>query len=315
MEARTRSSQKSNYLTGAACGLAAVSIWASWHVFTRLAVTTNLDAFDITALRFGLAGLLLSPIVVRQGFALDRLGWCGLAVLISGLGAPYALVAAAGLHFAPAYDSGALNPGSMPLFVALIAAALRLEQPGTSRKFGLFLIAGGILLVIGVPADALNVGWNTARSFGDLLFLSAGFLSAGSTLVMRRARLAPLHATSIIATGSLIIYLPVYILLRGSDLAQIASSDLMVQALFQGVLVTIVGVFLYGRAIALLGASGGAAFGALVPVLAGLFAIPLLGEWPSAMGWAGIGMISTGVYLASGVALPMAKPEASDSCL
>jgi hypothetical protein len=38
---------------------------------------------------------------------------------VSGLGAPYALVAT-GLQFAPAYDQGALNPGCMPLFVALI---------------------------------------------------------------------------------------------------------------------------------------------------------------------------------------------------
>jgi len=42
----------------------------------------------------------------------------GLAVIITGLGAPYALVAASGLRFAPAYDQRALNPGCMPLFVA-----------------------------------------------------------------------------------------------------------------------------------------------------------------------------------------------------
>lgn len=89
----------------------------------------------------------------------------------------------------------------------------------------------------------------------------------------------------------------------------------MVQALFQGVLVTIVGVFLYGRAIAVLGASGGAAFGALVPVLAGLFGIPLLGEWPNATGWAGIGLISAGVYLASGGPLPITKLVGSNGHL
>ena len=39
---------------------------------TRLAVTTSLDAWDIVPLRFGVAGLLLSPIVVRRGLALAR---------------------------------------------------------------------------------------------------------------------------------------------------------------------------------------------------------------------------------------------------
>ena len=59
---------------------------------------------------------------------------------------------------------------------------------------------------------------------------------------------------------------------------------------------TIVSVVLYGRAIVILGASAGAAFGARVPV----FAIPLLGEWPSSADWAGIVVIATGVFLATG---------------
>src|SRR6266404_8776615 len=85
---------RSSYPKGAAFGLAAVSIWASWSVITRLAVTTSLDAWDIAALRFGVAGLLLSPVLMRRGLARDRLGWLGLPVIIAGLGAPYALAAA-----------------------------------------------------------------------------------------------------------------------------------------------------------------------------------------------------------------------------
>jgi hypothetical protein len=90
-----------HYLRGAMFGLAGVSIWAGWSAITRLAVITNLDAWDIPALRFGVAGLLLVPIVIRRGLALDRLGWSGLAGLIVGTGAPYALVVALGLRFAP----------------------------------------------------------------------------------------------------------------------------------------------------------------------------------------------------------------------
>jgi hypothetical protein len=41
--------------------------------------------------------------------------------------------------------------------------------------------------------------------------------------------------------------------------------------------VTIVSLVLYGRAVFILGASGGSAFGALVPALSALLAIPLLG--------------------------------------
>lgn len=54
-------------LEGAACGLMAVSIWAGWSVMTRLAVTTGLDAWDIPALCFGVAGLLMLPVVIQRG--------------------------------------------------------------------------------------------------------------------------------------------------------------------------------------------------------------------------------------------------------
>jgi len=48
--------------------------------------------------------------------------------------------------------------------------------------------------------------------------------------------------------------------------------------------VTIISVVLYGRAIVILGASVSAAFGALVPLLSAVIAIPLLGEWPTPIG-------------------------------
>jgi drug/metabolite transporter (DMT)-like permease len=284
------------------CGFAAVSIWASWSVITRLAVTSSLDAWDIVALRFGVAGVLMAPILVQRGLARDRLGWRGLAVIIAGTGAPYALVAAVGLRFAPAYDSGALNPGCMPLFVALIAALVLGEKLSTARKSGLLLILAGALIIVGWHAAA----WSPSRTFGDALFLFAAFWTACFTVVMRQAKLDPLHVAALVSTGSLVIYLPIYLALHGTCLAQLPLAEITVQAIFQGVLVTIVSLLLYGRAVAILGASGGAAFGALVPAL---LAIPPLGEWPNETDWVGILLISAGVYLASGGPLPSRNPK------
>lgn len=46
-------------MRGALYGLAAVSIWSGWIVVARLGLKTSLTSWDIAALRFGVAGLLL----------------------------------------------------------------------------------------------------------------------------------------------------------------------------------------------------------------------------------------------------------------
>jgi drug/metabolite transporter (DMT)-like permease len=288
------------YLNGAVCGLAAASIWASWSALTRFAVTTSFDAWDVALLRYGLAGVLLLPVLARRGLAWNRLGWRGLAALIAGAGAPYAIVAANALRLAPAAELSALNPGCIPLFVAAIAFVYLRETVSAAQRAGLALIvAGAVLLIV---ANAMSAGdvWTTPRLLGALLALLAAFMWGVFTVVMRRADLEPLHAAALVSTGSLAIYLPIYLAWRGAALTQAPLVELAFQTIFQGVLVTILSLLLYGRAIAMLGASGGAAFGALVPALAALIAIPLLGEWPSATDWLAIVLISAGVYLASG---------------
>jgi drug/metabolite transporter (DMT)-like permease len=52
------------------------------------------------------------------------------------------------------------------------------------------------------------------------------------------------------------------------------------------------------------GASNAAAFVALGPMMAGLMAIPALGEWPFNVVWVANLIIAAGVYLASGGPLP-----------
>jgi len=70
------------------------------------------------------------------------------------------------------------------------------------------------------------------------------------------------------------------------------------------VLTAIVSLLLYGRAVSMLGASSGAAFAALCPAMTALLGIPILGEWPTMIDWAAIGLISAGVYIVSGGPMP-----------
>jgi drug/metabolite transporter (DMT)-like permease len=289
-----------HYLKGAACGLAAAAIWASWSAVTRFAVTTSFDPWDVALLRYAAAGVLLSPVLARRGLARDRLGWRGLMALIAGAGAPYALVAAVALRLAPAAELSALNPGCIPLFVAAIAFAFAGEAISFAQRVGLALMVTSAVILIAASTTDFGATWSTSHTFGAGLALLAALMWAEFTVVMRRADLDPLHAAALVSTGSMAIYLPVYVFWRGAALAQVPFVELTIQIVFQGVLVTIVSLLLYGRAVALLGAPRGAAFSALVPAFAALIAIPLLSEWPSATDWLTIVLIGAGVYLASG---------------
>jgi drug/metabolite transporter (DMT)-like permease len=288
------------YVRGAIYGLAAVSIWSGWIVVARLGLKSSLTPWDIAALRFGVAGLLLLPYVVSKGLALDRLGWIGLAAIVLGGGAPV-LLANAGLMFAPAAHAGALFPGVMPLMVALLAGVFLREPFTVGKRIGFVLILFGVFAIAwGASRGAVE----SEQTLGHLLFLGSALAWALYTVAMRRARLAGLHAAAIAAVGALALYMPVYLMMAVASLAAAPWGDIALQAFVQGILTAIVSLIFYGRAVSILGASSGAAFAALSPAMTALMAIPVLGEWPSAMDWLAIAAISLGVYVVSGGPLP-----------
>jgi drug/metabolite transporter (DMT)-like permease len=291
----------SQYARGAFYGLAAVCIWAGFIVVSRLGVQTSLTPWDVAAIRFSVAGLLLLPYLRSKGLALDRLGWIGIAAIIMGCGAPMVLLVNVGLLFAPAAHGGALFPGVMPLMVAILAAAI-LNEPFTPRKtIGLALIVVGAIGIIWIAGGAVG----TRQNIGHALFLGAGFVWACYTVAMRRARLDGLHAAAIAGVGSLALYLPAYALIAGTSVFNAPPFDIALQAVVQGVFTAIVALLLYGRMVGLLGATAGAAFVALTPAMTGLMGIPVLGEWPSATDWVAIALVSIGVYAVSGGPLPV----------
>jgi drug/metabolite transporter (DMT)-like permease len=290
----------SAYVRGAFYGVVAVCIWAAFIVVSRLGVSTTLTPWDVAAIRFTVAGVLLLPYVIGKGLALERLGWIGIGALILGCGAPMVLLVNIGLLFAPAAHAGALFPGVMPLMVALLAAAI-LKEAFTSQKIaGLALIVTGAIGIVWITGGAVG----TTQNIGHALFLAAGFVWACYTVAMRRARLDGLHAAAIAGVGSLVLYLPAYALIAGTSVFQAPPFDIALQAIVQGILTAIVALVLYGRMVSLLGATSGAAFVALTPAMTALMGIPILGEWPSAIDWGAIAMISIGVYAVSGGPLP-----------
>lgn len=277
----------------------AISIWVGWILLTRYGVTTTLSPYDITALRFACAGLLLAPVVYRRGWGIRQVGIMKWLVIVCCAGVPYVLIASSGLQFAPAAHAGALVPGTMPLWAALLAMLFLKEKITGVRKLGLMLIPVGIVIFVGAGlTDFASGNWR-----GHLLFLTAAMTWASFTVAMRSAGqsgFTPLQAAAVVSVVSAVVYLPVYLLFLPHRIMEAPLGPIITQTIYQGIFVSIISLFAYARSVAILGASLGASFASLVPVLAMLTAIPLLGEWPKASDYIGIAAITFGVFLSSG---------------
>jgi drug/metabolite transporter (DMT)-like permease len=290
----------SEYIRGALYAIAAVSMWAGWVVAARLGVQASLTPWDITAIRFGVAGVVLLPYLLKKGFAIDRLGGWGVAAIMLGGGAPMVLVSYLGLLFAPARHAASLYTGLLPLNVAILAALVLGEAFTVTKRIGLALILPGVLGIVWGAGARLG----SPQNIGHVLFIGAGLMSAGYFVAMRKGRLNGLHAAAIAAVGSLIAYVPIYVFATGASLANAPWRDVALQALVQGLLTSVISQMLFGRAVSILGASRSAAFAALSPAITALLAIPILGEWPATIDWIAILLISSGVYFVSGGPLP-----------
>ncbi|MEO8102244.1 MAG: DMT family transporter [Betaproteobacteria bacterium] len=283
-------------------GLAAISIWVGWILYTRVGVTSpteKMSPYDLAALRFACAGLVMLPLVLRKGLAIDRVGITNWLLMVCCAGVPYVLLSSSGLQFAPAAQAGALIPGTLPLWAALLALIFLKEHISGLRRVGLALIPLGIVTILGAGLFHFETGhWR-----GHLLFITASLSWAVFTVAMRysgRAGLDGMHIAAIVSVASMVVYLPIYLLFLPHQLSATPWSAIIGQTLFQGIVVSIVSLVAFARAVRILGASLAASFASLVPVLAMLAAIPLLGEIPAQSDVLGIVLITAGVFLASG---------------
>jgi drug/metabolite transporter (DMT)-like permease len=284
---------------GAMWALLTVVIWSAWPSYTRLSMTTTLSAPDLVALRYGIGGLLLLPVLIHGARRLSPRGWREGLALALFQGAPLAMLVTVGLRFAPAGHMAALSPGLLPLFAASIGTIFLHERLSGTRICGLALIAFGALALVLVSVGALaGSAWK-----GDLLFVCAGFMGANYAVRMRRSGLSAMEGAALISVYSMLFYLPLYAVLwlPSSGLFTVSRAELLFQGFYQGVLMGALSLFSLSRAIVALGATRATAFISLVPVLGSVLGIAILDEVPSIIEGAGIASISLGVLLATGI--------------
>jgi drug/metabolite transporter (DMT)-like permease len=281
---------------GIVAGLLGILIYAGQFVITRWSIQRTLTLWDVAALRFAVAGALMLPLLMRYGFRdAAGIGWRRAIVVGITVGAPYTLVLFAGLTLAPAAHGAVIISGGTPIMSALLVSLWFGERLSAGRIAGLATIFIGLLLV-GWPS--LFDGGHGYVWVGDLLLLGASALWGAFTALTRRWQVDPLRGAAVVWVLAL-AYLPFYVALAPTRLLTAPPGEVIFQATYQGIGVAVLALFLYTYATRALGPTSASLFMPLIPVIAVLLGIPVLGEVPSAVQLVGIVVVSAGMVLAT----------------
>lgn len=282
-----------------------VAIWSGFILVSRAGGISPLTSWDVIAIRYATAAAVLLPFWwFRRRVALRNRRLLALAGL-GGLG--YGVLAFASFKLAPAAHAAVLLPGLQPFAVTLAAWWLLAQAPDRARRIALLVIAAGVACL---AVDVLR--GHAAALQGDLLMLGASACWACYSVLLRRWQVTPWDATLGVTLLTAVLYLPVYLLALPHQIALASWSDIAAQAVYQGIVATIVQMLLYVRTVALIGPTRLGLWMALVPALAGVAAVPLLGESLSAWVLTGLVLVSLGAWL--GNRRPIIQPSKEEPC-
>jgi drug/metabolite transporter (DMT)-like permease len=283
---------------GIAVGLLAASIGALYTVFARWGMAHGLSSPDLTVLRFGVAGVLMLPVLVLAcrrdmgQFTTPWRVWLSVALLA---GTPFGLLMFGALQFAPPSHAAVFPFTAMSVMGMVLGAVVLGERMSKRRVLGIAVVLTGLVLVSGVEASSLTL----RAAIGDAMFLAAGTLWAGFGIVLRKHKLDPLLATAVISISALLTYVPAYAWVTGGEgLVKAVPLVFWVEVLVQGVIAGAGTLYTYSKMVSLLGPSRAAVFPALAPGLAALMAWPVLGHVPAVPETLGLLLVMTGLLLA-----------------
>ena len=295
--------QLSKYASRRTIGIAAaiitVTIWTGFIIIARAMSHRTLTPFDIAFVRMIGAGLIMLPWgwwwVRNQAKAnagagtKPARGWLGLSPypwkLTATIGVPAALMYAvfvySGFMFAPAAHGSVLLPGMLPLWTTLLALVIIGTPISGKRWFGLGLIITGGLLVGGSSLLHAFDGGDIWK--GDLLFLAASFSWSYYTVMTRKHGLAAIPATIAICVFAVFTFVPMYVVLAFtgvivSHLREAPWSEILFQALVQGVGSVVISGITFVRMVETFGPIRSTMITAVVPSLSALGAVIFLGE-------------------------------------
>lgn len=253
--------------------LITMCIWGGFTIFSRLNLHWHVSAWDLVAMRFAIAFLILMPVLIyKKDLAFL---WHPRPVILALTGGlAYCLTVYTAFLQAPAAHAAIFLNGCIPLCTA-VAAYLLFRQPfdkHTWLSLSIMLSALALMSYLMLHEQA------SAFGIGDILFFLSAVWWGIFTVLLKQWKLSAWHSMASVAIWSALIYLPIYILFIPKHFQEAEPVHLLIQGVFHGVLVVIIATLTYVAAIERLGAFKTGSIVTLAPFIAAVIAVPLLNE-------------------------------------
>jgi drug/metabolite transporter (DMT)-like permease len=279
-------------LIGVLCGSGAAFGWAAGFVAAKHGITAGFSPADLAFHRFFWSGLLMMPFALRERVKnIGGIGW-GRGLVMSVLGGPpQAVIAYTGFILVPLGHGTTIQPACAALFGLILSVVVLGEHPTVQRIAGAATIIAG-LLVYGAESIT-TIGSHGVG--GDLLFVTAGFFWAMFGTLLRTWHISGVRAVSVVAVLSLVLYAPIYAIVIGfHGLLAISLAENLLQIVVQGLIAGALPIYLFARAVIILGAGRAATFPALVPGFGLVVGYLALGVVPSVAQLIGLAIVVVG---------------------
>ena len=283
-------------LVGILCGVGAALAWAGGFAVAKHGISIGFSPADLAIHRYFWTGLLLVPLILRDGVAdLGGVGW-GRGFILALLSGPtQALVAYTGFIYVPFGHGTTIQPATAALAGMVLAAVMLKERLSASRIVGAATIVLG-LVVFGIESFA-TIG--THGVGGDLLFATAGALWAMFGILLRRWQVSGIRIAAAVGMMTILIYGPIYFTFIGTaNMLRFGWGENLLQIVVQGLVAGVVPIFLFARSVALLGAGRASTFPALVPGFSLVIGVLALGILPSVAQLIGLAIVLVGFRFA-----------------
>lgn len=266
-----------------------VFIWSGWITLSRMGVRTSLTPYDITLLRFGTAALLTLPFSVRYDW--KNVKWHRILPVALGCGFPYTMLSFIGLKTIKAANAGVLVNGMLPV-IGLLFTLFWFKEKVTKMKY----LAIFVLLIANLLMANLTSGFSASYLLGILCLLSAAFIFSTYMAATRYWGYGMKDVIAFVPVVNAVLFFPLW-LVNSSAIMSSPVQDVLIQMIYQGVVVSIFALLLITTSVSKFGSGTMSVFLSYVPVVTAVLAFFFLKESLSFPEQAGIVLCSVGLMI------------------